>query len=239
MFTYKNYNENERFEEAWFDSTMIYYTKMVENPTENKGDLYVVFKNGGMYKYKDVELSDYVLFISGGVDGSQGKTLNKVIKGKYEFEKCESASIDLLEKRKVDLIIEDKAKEYRRSHSVFVSGYEDITNEEFEFYYQPELANSYEDTLFIVGDKKGCDIMVQNFLFDILNVSPERVTVYHCGDKPENVNPKAVRLIGGFEGNSEADDAMTKNSSKDIAFVRDEKEQSVVSANILRRFKFK
>ena len=62
---------------------------MVESPTDNKGDLYVTFKTGATYLYKDVAFEDYVLFIGGGTDFSQGKTLNKIIKPKYQVEKME------------------------------------------------------------------------------------------------------------------------------------------------------
>lgn len=89
MLKYKHYNENEKTEYTWIDSSSIYFTKMVEDPNENKGDLYVTFKTGQTYLYKDVKFEDYVIFIAGGTDFSQGKTLNKIIKPKYEFEKLE------------------------------------------------------------------------------------------------------------------------------------------------------
>ena len=46
MILKKIYNEKEHIQEIWYDSTMIYYTKMVEDEFENIGDLYVTFKNG-------------------------------------------------------------------------------------------------------------------------------------------------------------------------------------------------
>jgi len=90
MLKHKYYNENEKTEYTWIDSSSIYFTKMVENPNENKGDLYVTFKTGQTYLYKDVKFEDYVIFIAGGTDFSQGKTLNKIIKPKYEFEKLKN-----------------------------------------------------------------------------------------------------------------------------------------------------
>lgn len=89
MLKYKYYDEKEKTEHIWIESSSILYTKMVEDSNENKGDLYVTFKTGVTYCYKDVAFEDYVLFIGGGTDFSQGKTLNKIIKPKYEFEKLE------------------------------------------------------------------------------------------------------------------------------------------------------
>lgn len=89
MLKYKYYSESEKIEYAWIDSSSIYFTKMVEDQNENKGDLYVTFKTGQTYLYKDVKFEDYVIFIAGGTDFSQGKTLNKIIKPKYDFEKIE------------------------------------------------------------------------------------------------------------------------------------------------------
>ena len=49
----------------------------------------------GTYLYKDVDVNDYVLFVHGGTDGSNGKALNKFIK-KYEYEKLENSNKELL-----------------------------------------------------------------------------------------------------------------------------------------------
>ena len=98
MLLKKIYDEKAKTEKAWFDSTMFYYTEAVEYDDRNCVDLYVTFKNGATYKYKEVALSDYVLLIAGGTDASQGKTLNKLIESKYEFERVGDKSIELLKK---------------------------------------------------------------------------------------------------------------------------------------------
>ena len=46
MLIKKIYNEETKTEKAWFDSSMFFHTVMIEDPAENKGDLYVTFKNG-------------------------------------------------------------------------------------------------------------------------------------------------------------------------------------------------
>ena len=48
-------------------------------------------------------VKDYVMFKHGGLDGSQGKALNKFIKPKYEFEKVENADMELLKEEYVKL----------------------------------------------------------------------------------------------------------------------------------------
>ena len=236
MIRYKKYDYVNHLEEAWFDSSMIVYSKMVENQSENKGTLYVVFKNGTMYKYIDVDIVDYVLFIGGGTDASQGKTLNKLIKGKYDYEKCQDVNLDELEERMKGFMDEDCDK----SNTYFIFGYEDITPNEFEMYYQSVIGStaSYnEDARFIVGDKDGLDIMAQNYLVELIAVDPARITVYHVGDEPKNLNEKIKNIRGGFKDDDAVNIAMTNASAHDIAFIRDEGESSFITRNILRRFK--
>jgi hypothetical protein len=110
MLLTKIYNEETKTEEAWFDSSMIIYTKMVEDPNENKGELYITYKGGATYVYHDVLFQDYVVFLGGGTDGSHGKTINKIIKGKYEFEKLEPISPEYLSERMSE-VIEKKREE--------------------------------------------------------------------------------------------------------------------------------
>ena len=211
---------------------MIVYSEMIESEKENKGDLHVTFKNGSTYCYKDVLFEDYILFIGGGTDASQGKTLNKVIKTKYEFIKLEDKSIDEILNELNKLTEEDKHLTY------FVSGQRDLTDMEFDFHYAPILMNILEedkDCHIIVGDCKGCDIMTQDFLIDVLGVDPNRITVYCVNNSPNNVNKEIINFKGSFSSHEEKDIAMTKNSMKDIAYVRDWKELSGTAQNILRR----
>lgn len=111
MIKYKIYDENTKCEKMWIESSNIYFSKMIESPTENKGDLFITFKNGATYKYKDVNFEDYVLFVSGGIDFSQGKTLNKVIKPKYLCEKVEKGPTLSEINEEYDILIGNKIKE--------------------------------------------------------------------------------------------------------------------------------
>ena len=239
MILKKIYEEKTKTQKIWFDSTMILYTEMVEYENENKGDLYVVFKNGTKYKYSAVSFEDYLVFVGGGTDASQGKTLNKVIKNKYEYEKVDS-SVDIQAIMAEMNKVEEESADIENTY--FISGHRDITESEFEFNYEPlinKVLHENPDAKFIVGDYYGADIMAQNYLMDILCIDPSRVTVYHMMDSPRNINPKITKTKGGYQSDDERDSAMTMASSKDIALVRDIKKNSGTAQNILRRHTLK
>lgn len=234
MVLKKVYDEKAKTQKIWYDSSMIYYTEMVESEVENSGNLFVVFKNGQKYVYKDVRFEDYIVFINGGTDASQGKTLNKVIKGKYEYEKVGDADMDELSKELNKIEDDDSDK----LHTYFISGHRDISEEEFEQNYKLAIDFAiYEDpdAKFVVGDYQGVDIMAQNYLLDCLNISPDKITVYHMFDSPRNKNEKVTKTKGGFKTDEERDAAMTNASTKDIAYVRDNTKISGTGSNILRR----
>lgn len=236
MILKKIYDEKTKTQRVWYDSSMIAYSEMVENDIENKGDLHITFKNGSTYIYKDVLFEDYVVFIAGGTDSSQGKTLNKVIKSKYEFEKAEDKSIEDLFNEMNKLIEEDNDI----SQTFFISGHRNITETEFEINYIPRInmaLHQYENAKFIMGDYYGVDIMAQNYLMEVVGLDPENITVYHMFDSPRNCNPLIKKFKGGFKSDDERDEAMTKASSFDIAFVRDNNIISGTGKNILRRNK--
>lgn len=78
-------------DKAWYDSSNILYSECDDKENELK-EVRVVFKNGTQYKYKDVNVHDYLMFRE---DASQGKALNKFIKQKgYEYEKMENVNVD-------------------------------------------------------------------------------------------------------------------------------------------------
>lgn len=240
MIIKKIYDARTRTQKAWYDSSMFYFTKMVEDETENKGDLTVVFKNGATYIYKDVRLEDYVLLVAGRTDGSNGRTLNKLIKPKYEYERVADTDVKELEAELEKLCAQEQIDFNKKERTYFISGHRDITQDEFDYNYAAILDKLMddEDALFVVGDCDGADIMAQNLLMDEFMLSPDRITVYHAYDKPRNLNPKITNVVGGFSSHVEKDEAMTKASSHDIAFVRDWKKMSGTAQNILRRHKF-
>lgn len=237
MLLFSFYNEKTHTEKAWYDSSNIFYSEYVENTEKNEGDLYVTFKNGATYKYKNVQIApDYIVFKHGGLDGSHGKALNAHIKSKYEFEKVENKDINELINEKIQL--ESNSLKEKLEKTYFISGHRNISEIEFEKYKEKisNILQDVPDALFVVGDYHGVDIMCQNYLLDELEINPQQITVYHMFDSPRNVNPKVVNLSGGFESDEERDAAMTANSTKDIAFVRNHTELSGTAQNILRRY---
>lgn len=240
----KFYDKDTRTDKVWYNSSNIYYSEFVENEFDNKGQLYVVFKNGAKYLYKDVDMpTDYLIFKKGGLDGSNGKALNAYIKPKYEFEKKEVVDVNVLEeeRKRIESVLNDTKEETVREDVYFISGHRNITEEEFSINYETTIDMVLEknpNCLFVVGDYYGTDIMAQNYLLDVLEIEPERVFVYHMFDKPRNANPKVVNFVGGFTSDEERDAAMTKVSTDDIAFVRDHTKLSGTAQNILRRYRF-
>ena len=79
MIILRDYNEEKRLDRAWYSSSNIVYSECDDNK-DNYKTLRVVFKNGSCYEYKNIDVMDYLMFMHGGLDGSNGKALNKFIK---------------------------------------------------------------------------------------------------------------------------------------------------------------
>jgi hypothetical protein len=97
MYIFRQYDADKRLDRAWYSSSNIVYSECDDNLNALK-TLRVTFKNGATYEYKDVDVNDYLMFMNGGLDGSNGKALNKFIKPKYEFEKLENLNVEELMK---------------------------------------------------------------------------------------------------------------------------------------------
>lgn len=110
MITCRKYDSEKLIDKVWYDSSMIVYSECEDRLNETKV-LKVTFKNGATYVYKDVDVNDYVMFVHGGLDGSNGKALNKHIKPKCEFERIEDADLKLLEEEKEQILKEQVEKE--------------------------------------------------------------------------------------------------------------------------------
>lgn len=97
-----------------------------------------------------------------------------------------------------------------------------VTPAWFEAHYAQNLRHAAAErtSRFVLGDQDGVDALAQKFLQDA-GVSPERVTVYHVGDKPRRwwCMP-GVRTRGGFRSLGAASRAMTSESTADIAWLR-------------------
>ena len=81
-------------DKTWYQSSNIRYSECIDHDNELK-TLKVVFNNGTQYKYKKVDVQNYLLFRDAS---SQGKALNEYIKPKgYEYEKMENADLATLD----------------------------------------------------------------------------------------------------------------------------------------------
>lgn len=123
----------------------------------------------------------------------------------------------------------------------FVSGHRDLTQKEFDELYKDiiETAASKRNTKFIVADYEGADIMCQQLLKTLCDkniIDYSSITIYHMGHKPMRRADNRFNLKGGFESDIERDSAMTRDSQKDIAFIRKGKWTSGTAQNILRRY---
>lgn len=91
MIIHRDYNKEKKLDRVWYNSSNVFYSEC-EDLVDNLKILRVVFNNGATYEYRNVDVNDYVMFVRGGLDGSNGKALNKYIKPKCECEKIEPIS---------------------------------------------------------------------------------------------------------------------------------------------------
>lgn len=118
------------------------------------------------------------------------------------------------------------------SKVAFVSGHLTLSSEEFDAnYLRPIRDAMVRGDKFVVGDARGADAMVQEYLS---LVGVKDVTVYHMFDKPRN-NKYNFPTKGGFKSDDERDAAMTAASDYDIAWVRPGRKTSGTAKNLARR----
>ena len=118
----------------------------------------------------------------------------------------------------------------------FISGHRNIDQEFFDRYYKPLLEAVLQNDpfpKFVVGDCEGVDTMAQDWLEK--NVNKDIVTVYHMYDSPRH-NAGPFKTVGGFKSDVERDEAMTRNSDIDIAYIMKGRWTSGTAQNILRRY---
>lgn len=116
----------------------------------------------------------------------------------------------------------------------FISGHRDLTWEEFAKWHTPAISRVRRaGARFVVAE--GADRMAQDYLL-ACGVAPIGITVYHMLKSPRYLANESIRTVGGFTSDTERDEAMTKNSDYDIAFIRKGRETSGTAQNILRRW---
>jgi len=121
----------------------------------------------------------------------------------------------------------------------FISGHLDLTREEFDRYYVPQIDKAIieGDACFVVGDAKGADCMAQDYLWTqckLNKITYKSITIYHMLVKPRNHIFKFA-TVGGYKSDKERDEAMTNASNEDIAWIRPGREKSGTAKNLKRR----
>lgn len=233
----KYYDKKTLTEKVWHNSSMLKYTEMVEDPNENYGDLTVVFNNGSTYRYKNVRFEDYVLMIGGGIDGSNGKTFNKVVKEKnYAYERIEPMSQEEIDRGYRELMQKYAVKQ----DTYFISGPEDFTETEFESMVTQKLALTIDNdelSNYYIVDSEVFGRRVQGYLIEVLGVSPDKITVFKRRNEETHCAYPGVNINDEYDNDEEIDTNMTYWSSFDIVLLQDwENTLSRQAKNILRRY---
>ena len=122
MIKHRDYDQEKRLDRVWYDSTNVFYSEC-EDIVDDYKILRVVFNNGATYEYKNVDVNDYVMFVRGGLDGSNGRALNKYIKPRCECEKIENLDKEkltdelnrLLEEKRQKKLLDEQATEEKEN----------------------------------------------------------------------------------------------------------------------------
>lgn len=106
MILFRDYNEDEKLDRTWYNSSNVVYSECKDVVGELK-KVKIVFKGGRTYEYNDVDVHDYVMFVHGGLDGSTGKAFNAFMK-KYKGIKVGDTDINQLASEMERLLKEKK-----------------------------------------------------------------------------------------------------------------------------------
>ena len=109
----------------------------------------------------------------------------------------------------------------------FCSGHVNLTSQEFEQHYQPDLEDAIiKGHHFVVGSSPGADTMALDFLINRL-MGSSRINVYLFERSPKRDKECRERYASlgipfqfGFNSYTSRDAQMTKDSTYDIAWVR-------------------
>ena len=106
-----NYYSND-IDRTWYQSSNVKFSECIDKENELK-TLRVVFNNGSQYEYTGVDVNQYLLFRE---DTSQGKALNKYIKGNnYEYKRLDNADVAAL----------DEELSFRTNNGIFIINTDD------------------------------------------------------------------------------------------------------------------
>ena len=115
MIIHRDYDQEKHLDRVWYNSSNVFYSEC-EDVVDDYKILRVVFNNGATYEYRNVDVNDYVMFVRGGLDGSNGRALNKYIKPKCECERIEDLGKEKLTEELNRLLEEKKQKKLLEEH---------------------------------------------------------------------------------------------------------------------------
>lgn len=116
-----------------------------------------------------------------------------------------------------------------------ISGHLDVSKEEFEKHYREKIDQGIaRGDAFVVGDSRGGDSLGQQYL---AKKGVKNVVIYHLHQRPFS-NFGNWQTRGQFTNHTQKDAAMTRDSTYDIAWVRDPERSSGTRRNLERRQKF-
>lgn len=115
-------------------------------------------------------------------------------------------------------------------NTAHISGHLELSDENFIKYYVPEI-NKYIDLQygFVIGGAKGVDLMAQEYLLKFPNIT---VTIYDIANRDNRID-KRYNHKNSYKNFTDADIAMTNDSTVDIAFIT--RKESGTARNLLRR----
>lgn len=243
MITESKYYQSSKTDKVWYDSSNIIYSEFKDGGN-GKGQLFVTFKNGSTYHYKDVDLSgDYMLFKHGGTnpDMSNGKALNQFIKGKYDFERVSDKEIAALmeeyqKTKEYNSFFKDKENVYFIYGEAFSpnSGRDIITD-----YYSPRIQAVSEmnphSKFILTNDTFG--VAALDNMRTVLDIDASRIRVY-CTDNSERITPETsngLTIDGTFNSKQEMLEQMTRDSGHDIICLTNAETLTDSAKCILRR----
>lgn len=99
MVLCRQYDQENKLDKVWYKSSNILYSECDDHVNALK-TLRVTFSNGRTYQYTNVDVNDYLMFMHGGLDGSNGKALNRYIKPKYDCERIPDKDVNEIEYEK-------------------------------------------------------------------------------------------------------------------------------------------
>ena len=59
MILFREFNEEEKIDRIWYQSSMVVYSECYDKPDSALKDITVVFKNGSSYLYKDIKICNF------------------------------------------------------------------------------------------------------------------------------------------------------------------------------------